>query len=551
MGFLRKIGSEEEIKSRLRKAEDNLDTFQFEEAWDLLELQIEQIDHLPDHLAIDLLNGAGRARKWYKNDQMARDLLEQGLKRAKEVQYRHGEAFALNYLGSLLRDTGKPKDAIKHYEAALEIWNELEKPKWIGNTYSNIAACYEARGMLQKGQDYMEQAIDLHRKSGNKRAILRSTARLSTLSYYNGNFSRAIEYSKESIELANELGDKLPPLNAHNLEGIVLKRNGKLKDAKKFFQGTLERLKPIRVPDSTKKLYLRSVRYNLAHTLELLSEYEEARAIYLDLLEEEKESEEPLSFKANYGLGRIALSTGDIQEACQYIEESISNTATPDAHYIESLVTLSTAYVELSDFKKARKLLIDAQKAQFDSKYTETVVAFGEGVLAQGERNLKEARENFQKCLALAEEIGLAEYKIRALLQVAALDLFEYRISSSHESLQEMGLILGKAFLIAKEGHMPALEIEIGILKALSHSANLDYDRAIEILEDTLAVAENLGLQTRKIEIGKALNEVRQNRERTMKSVNPDISWNPSKVGDYLSHAQKLMRTYGKGREVT
>ncbi|MHA2232240.1 MAG: tetratricopeptide repeat protein [Candidatus Hodarchaeales archaeon] len=548
---MRKELNEEEIRSHLRKAEEYLDTFQFKEAWDLLELHVEQIDHLPHHLAIDLLNGAGRARKWYKDDQMARDLLERGLKRAKEAQYRHGEAFALNYLGSLLRDTGKPKDAIKNYEAALEIWKELEKPKWIGNMYSNIAACYEIRGLLQRAQDYLEQAIDWHRKSGNKRAILRSTARLSTLSYYNGNFPRAIEYSKEAIELANELGDKLPPLNANILEGIVLKRNGKLIEAKKFFQASLDRLKPIRVSDNTKKVYLRSIRYNLAHTLELLSEYEEARAIYLELLEEEKESDEPLSFKANYGLGRIALSTGDIQQACQHLEDSISNSRNPDAHHVESLVTLSTAYIELSDFKKARKFLIEAQKAQIDSKYTETVVAFGEGLLAQGERNLKEARENFQKCLALAEAIGLAEYKIRALLQVAALDLFEYRISSSHESLQDMGLILGKAFLIAKEAHMPALEIEIGILKALSHSANLDYDGAIEILEDTLAVAESLDLQTRKAEIGKVLNEVRRNRERTMKSVNPDLSWNPSKVGDYLSHAQKLMRTYGKGREVT
>lgn len=551
MGFLRKAVNEEEIRSHLRKAEENLDTFQFKEAWDILKLHIEQIDHLPSHLAIDLLNGAGRARKWYKDDQMAQDLLERGLKRAKEVKYRHGEAFALNYLGSLLRDTGKPKDAIENYEAALEIWRELEKPKWIGNMYSNIAACYEIRGLLQRAQDYLEQAIGLHRKSGNKRAILRSTARLTTLSYYNGNFSGAIEYSKEAIELAKELGDKLPPLNANIIEGIVLKRNGKLIEAKKFFRASLDRLKPIRVPDSTKKAYLRSIRYNLAHTLELLSEYEEARAIYLELLEEEKESDEPLSFKANYGLGRIALSTGDIQQACQHLEDSISNIKNPDAHHIESLVTLSTAYIELSDFKKARKFLIEAQKAQIDSKYTETVVAFGEGLLAQGERNLKEARENFHKCLALAEAIGLAEYKIRALLQVAALDLFEYRISSSHESLQEMGLILGKAFLIAKEAHMPALEIEIGILKALSHSANLDYDGAIEILEDTLAVAESLDLQTRKTEIGKVLNEVRRNRERTMKSVNPDLSWNPSKVGDYLSHAQKLMRTYGKGREVT
>ncbi|MFQ5979555.1 MAG: tetratricopeptide repeat protein [Candidatus Heimdallarchaeota archaeon] len=548
---MRKAVNEEEIRSHLRKAEENLDTFQFKEAWDILKLHIEQIDHLPSHLAIDLLNGAGRARKWYKDDQMAQDLLERGLKRAKEVKYRHGEAFALNYLGSLLRDTGKPKDAIENYEAALEIWRELEKPKWIGNMYSNIAACYEIRGLLQRAQDYLEQAIGLHRKSGNKRAILRSTARLTTLSYYNGNFSGAIEYSKEAIELAKELGDKLPPLNANIIEGIVLKRNGKLIEAKKFFRASLDRLKPIRVPDSTKKAYLRSIRYNLAHTLELLSEYEEARAIYLELLEEEKESDEPLSFKANYGLGRIALSTGDIQQACQHLEDSISNIKNPDAHHIESLVTLSTAYIELSDFKKARKFLIEAQKAQIDSKYTETVVAFGEGLLAQGERNLKEARENFHKCLALAEAIGLAEYKIRALLQVAALDLFEYRISSSHESLQEMGLILGKAFLIAKEAHMPALEIEIGILKALSHSANLDYDGAIEILEDTLAVAESLDLQTRKTEIGKVLNEVRRNRERTMKSVNPDLSWNPSKVGDYLSHAQKLMRTYGKGREVT
>jgi tetratricopeptide (TPR) repeat protein len=551
VSFLAAEINEESVRSRLRAGEKFLHHYQFKKAWDLLEPLIQHAGKFNETLAIDILNGAGRARKWYKGDQVAEDLLKQGLNRARQENYKFGEAFALNYLGSLLRDTGKPNDALKYYKEALAIWEELDESLWIGNTFGNMSNCWQILRMYDKAHENLERALDFHRQSDNKIAILRSVSNLSLLMYWKGEFTGAINYGQEAVKLATELGDELPPSNASNIEGIVLKRIGKLKEAKTFFLGRLAQLKAAKAPEEMKIPYLRAVKNNLAHTLELLGEYNNARAIYHELLEEEKEMDTPLTFSACKGLGRLALSTGKYEEACKYLEKSLAENQEFDTLQIEELVILLAAYIELRDYKSARKVLNKIQEIDIDSRYARTLVAFGEGLMAQAERNLKEARAAFKRSIGLADKIGLVEYKIRALLQVAALDLFEYRISGSRKSLEEMKLILSKVHTAAQASNMPLQALEISILKALSHSANVDYDGAIEILEDAMGDAKTLGLDRKVSEIQKLLDEVRQNRMRALKLVDPELSWNPSKVGEYLNSAQKLMRSYGEERDIS
>lgn len=550
MSFLAAEINKEYIRSRLRAGEKFLHRYQFKKAWDLLEPLVQHADKFNESLAIDILNGAGRARKWYKGDQLAEDLLMQALNRARRENYKFGEAFALNYLGSLLRDTGKPNDALKYYKEALAIWEDLGESLWIGNTFGNIANSWQILRMYDKAHENLDRALDFHRQSENKIAILRSVSTLSLLMYWKGEFIKAIKYGQEAVKLATELGDELPPLNASNIEGIVLKRMGKLKEAKAFFLDRLAQLEAAKASEEMKIPYLRSVKHNLAHTLELLGDYDNARAIYHELLEQEKELDGPLSFSACNGLGRLALSTGKYEEACEYLEKSLAESQGIDTLQIEELVILIAAYIELKDLKKARKVLNKIQEIDIDSKYAKTLVTFGEGLMAQAERNLKEAREAFKRSIALADKIGLVEYKIRALLQVAALDLFEYRISGSHKSLEGMKLILSDVHAISQASNMPLQALEISILKALSHSANIDYDGAIEILEDAMDDAETLRLDRKVSEIQKLLDEVRLNRKRALKLVDPELSWNPSKIGEYLSSVQKLMRTYGEEREI-
>ncbi|MHA2369516.1 MAG: tetratricopeptide repeat protein [Candidatus Hodarchaeales archaeon] len=489
--------NEESVRSRLRAGEKFLHHYQFKKAWDLLEPLIQHAGKFNETLAIDILNGAGRARKWYKGDQVAEDLLKQGLNRARQESYKFGEAFALNYLGSLLRDTGKPNDALKYYKEALAIWEELDESLWIGNTFGNMSNCWQILRMYDKAHENLERALDFHRQSDNKIAILRSVSNLSLLMYWKGEFTGAINYGQEAVKLATELGDELPPSNASNIEGIVLKRIGKLKEAKTFFLGRLAQLKAAKAPEEMKIPYLRAVKNNLAHTLELLGEYNNARAIYHELLEEEKEMDTPLTFSACKGLGRLALSTGKYEEACKYLEKSLAENQVFDTLQIEELVILLAAYIELRDYKSARKVLNKIQEIDIDSRYARTLVAFGEGLMAQAERNLKEARAAF------------------------------------------------------KRSNMPLQALEISILKALSHSANVDYDGAIEILEDAMGDAKTLGLDRKVSEIQKLLDEVRQNRMRALKLVDPELSWNPSKVGEYLNSAQKLMRSYGEERDIS
>ncbi len=546
-----------EIIEKLERAKELNETRKFEEAWIITSSLLNEIESLDDFLACDILNEAARSRKWYKNDDSAKEFLERGLICSKQHNYRFGEAYALNYLGSYYRDNDNPREAFEKYSQALEIFKELNENFWVGNLYRNLAQCYFNQAQLSKALETTEQSFQYIDEENftlrEKRAKYRSFYLLLWIYYTSAMLDKALHTAKEISKLAKEINEPLGAIDAEVFQGVVLKRQGQLLKAKNQFEYVLNILKDVPV-EQTDEIWHSSFvfrsRFNIAHTCHLLGHYDQAKSIYLSLLKEEEEKESEYGLSPIGGLGKLAIDQGNYEEAARYLEEAINKErkkdSGPSVLLVENIILLSTVYAELKDFSKARDFLEEARMIQTESKYSQILTAYGEGVLAAAERNLLTAQRSFEKCQRFAEEANLPEYRIRALFQLAALQLFEYRISGDSESLQTMNLLLEKVHSLAKA--LPHIALEIGILRALSLSTSLDFENAIYILEESLEEANKLGLSHKTDEILTLLNRMRATRKKAIEIGDPDFSLDSRKISEYMTNIQNLIRSWGEGR---
>jgi tetratricopeptide (TPR) repeat protein len=540
--------TESELRNRLKQARKWVEGNQFQKAWDSMASLVDKTPSFSDGmLAVDIINEAGRSRKFLKNDDTAKSLLEKGLEQAMKINYRFGQAYALNYLGSFFRDKNQFQEALEFYEQGLKIFEELEETLWLGNVNKNIAACYGSLGRLQDGQPYIERALASYQKMNYKKGVYWSKYQLASAYYNDGDLPESAKYIQEAISLAEELENEYDVIAANFFAGVVFKRQGKLDEAKIIFEELVEKLR-IYNGSANVESFFKTILFNLAHTYQFLGEYDKAETIFLDLWNRQKEATEIQGIPASDGLARLALDQGQLRKAARYFEEAISTMRLIGHHdlvLVEQLVLLSTVKAELSEFKPARELLDEARMTESKSNYCKLLILYGEGVLAQAERNLPLARESFEKCLNLAQVAALKEYEIRAVVHLAILELYEFRISGAPKNLERMRELLEKAQSIARASLMPVFALKIAMLQGLSFSAALDFDSAIAILEESMLEADHLGLTAKSGEISDVLSQIREDRKKAIKSVYPELS--PERVNQYLTSIQSIIRTWGEG----
>jgi tetratricopeptide (TPR) repeat protein len=543
--------SESEIRSHVKQARSWVEGNQFQKAWDSMAPLLDKTSSFSDEiLAVDVLNEAGRSRKFFKNDDTAKSLLEKGLEEATKIDYRFGQAYALNYLGSFFRDKNQFQKALESYEQSLKIFEDLEEILWIGNVNKNIAACYGSLGRIEDGHPYMERALASYQKANYKKGIYWSKYQLASAYYNDGDLPKSAEYIQEAISLAAELENEYDLIASSFFAGVVFKRQGKLDEAKIIFEELVEKIRSFSGKANIENIF-RTILFNLAHTYQFLGEYDKAETIFLDLWNMQKEAPEIQGIPASDGLARLALDQGQLRKAVSYFEEAISTMrliGPQDLALVEELVLLSTVKTELGEFEAARKLLDEARMVESKSNYCKLLILYGAGVLAQTERNLPLARDSFEKCLNLARVAALKEYEIRAVVHLAILELYEFRISGTPKNLESMRELLEKAQSTAKVSNMPVFALKIAMLQALSFSATMDFESAIAILEDSLLEADDLGLTAKSREISDVLSHIREDRKKAIESVSPELS--PERINQYFASIQSVIRTWAEGYEL-
>lgn len=553
MTFLSQNISEDEAKRQFEGIEILLNQARHQEAWELISPLLKMKDSFKEETAIEIINLAGCAKTSLMALDEAQTLLIDGLNRSKAINYQFGEAVALYHLGAILRITGNLKDALEHSKQAKAILEEIKETLHIGYVHSEIGACYFKLGQFHKAQEHLEKSLSIHRKANNKDGLQWALGQISDVYYALGDFERAVQSSREATEVAEDTKNEFAVIKHSTLEGIVLKRQGRLSEAKAVFQTLVPKLES---RDDRAAYSARwGILYNLAHTCIYLGEYEEARDILLHLLDQSKQNDFSPDLSASEGLGILAFNLGDYEKAAKHLEEAVSHlrskgdSLSDKLILVEGLVKLITVYVHLKETAKATALLGEARSIRPETRYSAVIISYGEGVLAQAKRNLGMAADSFQECLNLATEIDLAEYKILSLFHLSQLELFEYHLSGSRENLRKTQLLLEDALETAQNSAMPLPALEIGILNGLACQTNMEFDNSLDYFQQCEVEAKRLGLTTKVGEIQDLIKHLRERRKQAAEQTKPELSLKDShKLAEYVDNVQKLIRTYDEGR---
>lgn len=220
----------------------------------------------------------------------------EGLKLAKALKSKYGEALILTQLANVNDSHTNFRVAKKYYEEALEIFTSMNDDLSIATVKNGLGVSEGKSGNFSRATNLFLEALTIFKKLNNTNGVIQSYIKLGTVNDLNGNLDKALEY----FTLANDL-NKDTTNNAYftllNNFGINAARRGNFERAISFFEKAIKssKDKPLFVDiylanlNNCMKAYAemgnktKSLAYHklaLAKAREIQLPDEEARALY-------------------------------------------------------------------------------------------------------------------------------------------------------------------------------------------------------------------------------------------------------------------------------
>lgn len=145
-------------------------------------------------------------------------------------------------LGRLLTNGGKPREALKHQELALEAYKKLNRPAELAAAWAEIAATHRALGAVDEAEAAWERALSLYRgeaagQPAAERAVL---ANLGALKVERGKHQEAIPVLAAAVKLAVSQKDAAAEAGIRNTLAMTHQRQGAFDDALGEYQAALK-----------------------------------------------------------------------------------------------------------------------------------------------------------------------------------------------------------------------------------------------------------------------------------------------------------------------
>lgn len=126
----------------------------------------------------------------------------------ERVKDKEEKAKILSELGTIFYYLGELEKALKYYEKALKLGEELEIKEGIAANLGNIGIVYSTRGERDKALEYYEKALKLHEELGRKEGMAADLGNIGIVYRMKGEFDKALKYLKQALKLDEELGMK-------------------------------------------------------------------------------------------------------------------------------------------------------------------------------------------------------------------------------------------------------------------------------------------------------------------------------------------------------
>jgi serine phosphatase RsbU (regulator of sigma subunit)/tetratricopeptide (TPR) repeat protein len=368
--------------------------------------------------------------------QNVNDLLEQ----LAQAQLPQQKAQTCYKIGARYHQQGVYKKALEYYQKSLK--NEPNQAL----TLRSIAVCHTALRDYDAATGVYKQLLHLHKQNNDTKAQQSVLQQLAQVSKLDGNYQDAIQYTRQTLTINQQMGNTYGQANALNNLGFLYQKLDDTPNSLKAFQKTLVL---IRDDQSTngRNVYARTL-LNVGVAYSYLRNYKGAQSSYAEALQIRQVQGEPIEVARVHNY--IAIHSyiyHKHNQAIAHVQKAIKlaevNQQHPQANQVlqVSYKLLAQVYQKENDFKAYQKYY--AKHLALKEKIVENDRAKQQQML---ENQLKADKKENQFKMLLAEKekqaLSVKQLKLEADKKEQALVLKakELELLKRNQELQNVEL---------------------------------------------------------------------------------------------------------------
>jgi signal transduction histidine kinase len=124
------------------------------------------------------------------------------------VHYPEGKAEAYRLIGIYYDFQGNYPKALKYYQMALKIGEELKDKNIISRSYNNIGIIYEIQLDYELALNYYLKSLEIKEDIGDTYGMINTLNNIGNIYRYLKEYSNALEYFKRSLQLSKDINNK-------------------------------------------------------------------------------------------------------------------------------------------------------------------------------------------------------------------------------------------------------------------------------------------------------------------------------------------------------
>lgn len=347
-------------------------------------------------------------------------------------------------IGELTILIGDYQEALRAYEAALQIATTLKEQGVEADIYNSLGRIYTSQGKYQDALYAYNLSLERRQKDDDV-GISQTLNNMGGVYQYMGEWERATTVYRQSLALKERTGDYHGVALTLNNLGLIYANQGDLNTALEAYQKSFEYFESLE-----DVLGLANTRSNLGNLYLRRGEIDSAEALFRQALETlELVGDKLGSSNTIASLGEISIRKGDLAQALEYYKQALAyRQEVGDIHGTASaLSNLGAIYMQRGEWEQAITLSDQSlvlRKAIGDVRGIAQTYS-NLGLIYVNRGDFDEAITVFQQSLRSLQEIGDiygTGLIFRNLGQVyAEIDKLEDAITAYHSALEIFKMI--------------------------------------------------------------------------------------------------------------
>lgn len=177
-----------------------------------------------------------------------RRLLQDNLQKDNVLLSKEMKVFVFGELGIAYQQLGYVSKSVKYHQQATEIAKEIGNRRAEGSNLGYLGNAYRNLGELRKSIEYHEDALKIAKEIGNMRGEVRWLGNLGNSYCILGEPERAIECCEHALKITREIGYKRGEGDNFENLGLAYSYLGELEKAIEFLNNSLAIGKEIEDP---------------------------------------------------------------------------------------------------------------------------------------------------------------------------------------------------------------------------------------------------------------------------------------------------------------